>query len=108
MANGEIFDDFTITHFHQGLYSYGDSAGITPGFPFNPDYFGNQLRCKCKENEPDLPNYSWMNFKLSHGVANLINNKCLFTTLFIKVGNPFASQRQQFKSHPYHCTFVEK
>jgi hypothetical protein len=29
-------------------YSYGDSAGFKPDFPFNPDcYTGNQIHCKC-------------------------------------------------------------
>jgi hypothetical protein len=29
------------------LYSYGDSTGLTPDFPFNPGYYsGNQIRAK--------------------------------------------------------------
>ena len=32
-------------------YSYGDSAGIAPDFPFNPDRIGDQIVGKCKNIE---------------------------------------------------------
>ncbi len=39
------------TGFVNRFYSYGDSAGLTPDFPFNPIPLWrnkNQIRCKCK------------------------------------------------------------
>jgi hypothetical protein len=35
-------------HPKKSLYSYGDSAGLAPDFPFNPDYnIGDRFRGKC-------------------------------------------------------------
>jgi len=41
------------------IHSYGDSAGITPDFPFNPAEAGTR-RCKCKgvfEKNPGIFNF---------------------------------------------------
>jgi len=39
-------------------YSYGDSAGITPASLLTPILNGDQIRCKCKQNESEMTNNS--------------------------------------------------
>jgi len=49
MANGQWFLKFHFPFTAHHPYSYGDSAGLAPDFPFNPGTSaGNQIRHKSK------------------------------------------------------------
>jgi hypothetical protein len=70
MVNGENLQYFTI---HNSLltihkrYSYGDSAGITTDFTFNPGFeTGNQICCKCRENAIEAEKIKTCPSRFSH------------------------------------------
>jgi hypothetical protein len=49
---GQWYVDRTVANlfdFHERAYSYGDSAGIKPDFPFNPPPGGTKIPTKVKE-----------------------------------------------------------